>query len=72
MCRLLVGNDARDARVALRATGTGTEATSVLAIHWGFLEVFFASVLSALVLAVGAFALFVGIQLFRNPARRPR
>lgn len=44
----------------------------MLAIHWGFLEVFFASVLSALVLAVGAFALFVGIQLFRNPARRPR
>jgi hypothetical protein len=45
---------------------------SVLAIHWGFLELFFASVLTILVLAVGGFALFVGLQLFRNPGRRPR
>jgi hypothetical protein len=44
----------------------------VLAINWGFLELFFASVLTMLVLAVGGFALFVGLQLFRNPARRPR
>ena len=42
------------------------------AIHWGFLEIFFASVLALLVAAVGAFALFVALQLFRNPARPPR
>jgi hypothetical protein len=40
--------------------------------RWGFLEWFFASMLTFLVLAVGAFALFVGVQLFRNPARRSR
>jgi hypothetical protein len=44
----------------------------MLAIHWGFLELFFASVLTFLVLAVGGFALFVGLQLFRNPSRRSR
>ena len=43
-----------------------------LATHWGFLEWFFAGMLSILVLAVGGFALFVGAQLFRNPARRAR
>jgi hypothetical protein len=43
----------------------------VLAIH-GFLEWFFAGMLTFLVLAVGGFALFVGIQFFRNPARHPR
>jgi hypothetical protein len=59
--------------------GTGSMAGAVrddggdvLAINWGFLELFFASVLTMLVLAVGGFALFVGLQLFRNPARRPR
>jgi hypothetical protein len=40
----------------------------VLAIH-GFLEWFFVGMLTFLVLAVGAFALFVGVQLFRNPGR---
>ena len=44
----------------------------MLAIHWGFLEIFFVSVLTLLVGAVGLFALFLLIQLFRNPARRPR
>ncbi len=39
---------------------------------WGFLEWFFASMLTFLVLAVSAFALFVAVQLFRNPSRRPR
>jgi hypothetical protein len=43
-----------------------------LATRWGFLEWFFAGMLSILVLAVGGFALFVGVQLFRNPARRTR
>jgi hypothetical protein len=43
----------------------------VLAIH-GFLEWFFAGMLSLLVVAVGAFALFVAVQLFRNPGRQPR
>jgi hypothetical protein len=43
----------------------------VLAIH-GFLEWFFAAMLSFLVLAVGGFALFVGLQFFRNPGRQPR
>jgi len=43
----------------------------VLAIQ-GFLEWFFVAMLSFLVLAVGGFALFVGIQLFRNPGRQPR
>ena len=38
----------------------------------GFLEWFFVGMLTFLVLAVGGFALFVGIQFFRNPARRPR
>ena len=45
---------------------------SVLATRWGFLEWFFAGLLTLLVLAVGGFALFVGVQLFRNPARRAR
>jgi hypothetical protein len=38
----------------------------------GFLEWFFAGLLTALVGAVGLFALFVFVQLFRNPGRRPR
>jgi hypothetical protein len=42
------------------------------AAPWGFLEWFFASLLTFLVLAVGGFALYVGVQLFRNPSRRPR
>jgi hypothetical protein len=44
----------------------------MLALHWGFLELFFVGVLASLVGAVGLFALFVIIQLFRNPARRSR
>jgi hypothetical protein len=40
--------------------------------RWGFLEWFFVSMLTFLVLAVGGFALYVSIQLFRNPSRRPR
>jgi hypothetical protein len=43
----------------------------VVAIQ-GFLEWFFAGLLAILVAAVGLFALFVGVQLFRNPARQPR
>ena len=43
----------------------------MLAIQ-GFLEWFFAGMLTFLVLAVAAFALFVGLQLFRNPGRQPR
>jgi hypothetical protein len=39
---------------------------------WGFLEWFFVSLLTFLVVAVGGFALFVAVQLFRNPGRRPR
>lgn len=39
----------------------------MLAIQ-GFLEWFFVGMLTFLVMAVGAFALFVGVQLFRNPA----
>ncbi len=42
----------------------------MLAIHWGFLELFFAGVLASLVGAVGLFALFMFVQLFRNPSRR--
>ena len=38
----------------------------------GFLEWFFAGLLTLLVGAVGLFALFVGGQLFRNPGRRAR
>ena len=39
---------------------------------WGFLEWFFAAMLAGLVGAVGLFALFVAVQLFRNPARNTR
>ena len=42
------------------------------AASWGFLEWFFASLLTFLVLAVSGFALYVAVQLFRNPGRRPR
>ncbi len=42
------------------------------AAPWGFLEWFFASMLTFLVLAVSGFALFVAVQLFRNPGRRSR
>jgi hypothetical protein len=42
------------------------------AAPWGFLEWFFASMLTFLVLAVSGFALYVSVQLFRNPSRRPR
>ena len=38
----------------------------------GFLEWFFVGMLTFLVVAVAAFALFVGVQLFRNPARSAR
>jgi hypothetical protein len=44
----------------------------VLAIHWGFLEIFFALVLLSLVGIVSLFAVFVTVQLFRNPGRRTR
>ena len=44
----------------------------MLAIHWGFLEIFFATVLASLVGVVGLFAAFVALQLFRNPGRRVR
>jgi hypothetical protein len=39
---------------------------------WGFLEWFFAGLLGFLVTLVGAFFLFLIVQLFRNPSRRPR
>jgi hypothetical protein len=42
-----------------------------LAIH-GFLELFFAGLLAALLGAVGAFSLFLLMQLIRNPGRAPR
>ncbi len=42
------------------------------AARWGFLEWFFAGMLTFLVLAVSGFALYVSVQLFRNPSRRPR
>ena len=40
----------------------------------GFLEWFFLGLLSLLVVAVGLFALFAALQLFRSPGRptRPR
>lgn len=39
---------------------------------WGFLEIFFAGLLGFLVLVVGLFFVFLIVQLFRNPGRRPR
>jgi hypothetical protein len=38
----------------------------------GFLEWFFAGLLTMLVGAVGLCAIFVFVQLFRNPGRQPR
>jgi hypothetical protein len=38
----------------------------------GFLEWFFAGLLTLLVGVVGLFAIFVFVQLFRNPGRTPR
>jgi len=38
----------------------------------GFLEWFFLGLLMLLVVIVGFFGLFVGIQFFRNPGRAPR
>lgn len=38
----------------------------------GFLEWFFAGLLTLLVAVVGLFALFLFVQLFRNPGRQPR
>jgi hypothetical protein len=43
----------------------------VIAIS-GFLEWFFAGLLTLLVGLVGLFALFLFVQLFRNPGRQPR
>lgn len=37
----------------------------------GFLPLFFLGLLGLLTMAVGAFSLFLIIQQFRNPARRP-
>jgi hypothetical protein len=37
---------------------------------WGFLEWFFVGLLTMLTGAVGLFALFLFVQLFRNPGRR--
>jgi len=39
---------------------------------WGFLEIFFATLLAVLVALVGAFFVFLVVQLFLNPGRRPR
>ena len=44
---------------------------AVLAIN-GFLEWFFLGLLTFLVVAVTVFGLFVAIQFFRNPGRKPR
>ena len=41
----------------------------LLAFHAGFLELFFLTALIGLVVAVGLFALFVFVQVFRNPGR---
>ncbi len=38
----------------------------------GFLEWFFVGLLTLLVGVVGLFALFLFVQLFRNPGRTPR
>jgi hypothetical protein len=46
-------------------------ASFVVAIQ-GFLEWFFAILLTMLVGAVGLFALFMFVQFFRNPGRQPR
>jgi hypothetical protein len=43
----------------------------VLAIH-GFLEFFFAGLLVTLLGAVGLFAIFLAVQLIRNPGRGSR
>ena len=37
---------------------------------WGFLEYFFVGLLVSQVVVVSAFALFLVVQQFRNPARR--
>ena len=42
--------------------------SEMVAIH-GFLEWFFAGMLASLVGVVGLFALYVFVQLFRNPGR---
>jgi hypothetical protein len=39
---------------------------------WGFLEWFFAGLLAFLVGVVGLFFLYLVVQLFVNPGRRPR
>ncbi len=39
---------------------------------WGVLEWFFAGLLSVLVLIVGLAFLYMVVQLFLNPGRRPR
>ena len=44
---------------------------AVVAIQ-GFLEWFFAGLLTLLVLVVSAFAGYVALQLVRNPGRGPR
>ncbi|HEY6566601.1 MAG TPA: hypothetical protein VI341_03700 [Actinomycetota bacterium] len=50
-------------------------ATPVLASFWpempGFLEKFFVGLLALLVAAVGVFALYLIVNQFRNPGRRP-
>jgi hypothetical protein len=47
----------------------------LIAAFWpempGFLGKFFVGLLALLVLAVGAFALFLIVNQFRNPGRRP-
>lgn len=48
---------------------------SLMASFWpeapGFLEKFFLGLLVLLVVAVGVFALFLIVNQFRNPGRRP-
>ena len=50
-------------------------ASSLLAAFWpeapGFLEKFFVGLLVLLVVVVGVFALFLIVNQFRNPGRRP-
>jgi hypothetical protein len=41
-------------------------------LAWGFLEWFFAGLLAVLVAVVGVVFLYLIVQLFRNPGRRPR
>jgi uncharacterized membrane protein len=56
------------------ATVAAMPASSLAAAErgWGFLELFFATLLGFLVVLVGAFFVYLVLQLFLNPGRRAR